>query len=135
MAPDRLRPEAQRAVTVNTEPADFDRAEMLEQVGGDRQLVKELVELFLGTSPGHLERVRQAVAAGDAMAVRQAAHALKGAAGCVGAKKVWQVALDLETMGRTADLSRAADSFTALEPALERLRLELVRLLEEGEPG
>lgn len=56
----------------------FDRKTALEQMGGDEELMVELVELFLEDLPERLQEIEAALAAGDAEALSRAAHTLKG---------------------------------------------------------
>jgi CheY-like chemotaxis protein len=59
-------------------PHGFDPSFALEQVGGDEQLLKELVELFLSRAPGQLDCVQAALERGDARAAERSVHTLRG---------------------------------------------------------
>ncbi len=115
------------AELMSTAGAPFDEAALLERVEGDTELLAEIVALFLEDSPGHMEEVRAAVAAGDATALKRAAHTLKGAASNFGAAAVVASALELETMGRAGSLAGAG-------PACERLGAALVALVTALKP-
>jgi PAS domain S-box-containing protein len=111
--------------------AELDRADLLNRlVGGDAELLKEVVGVFLDSCPTMLAELKQAVDRRDASAVQRAAHALKGAVANFGAKTASEAAQRLEVMGRDQDLGRAAEAYAALEMALERLRPALERLAE-----
>ncbi len=58
--------------------AAFDETEALRRTRGDRLLLAELIEIFLEDSPQHLRTAEDALARGDAPALRQAVHTLKG---------------------------------------------------------
>lgn len=73
---------------------DIDEAHLAEQSGGDQELAREVLSLFMGRAPVLLSRI----AAGSADA-RDAAHALKGTALALGA---WRVAAVAETAERAA---------------------------------
>lgn len=103
----------------------FDEAALLERVEGDAELLREVVELFRADSPRLMEEVRAAVVAGDAAALKRAAHTLKGAAGNFGAAAVVAAALELEAMGRAGDLGGAAPARDRLEAALGSLNAAL----------
>lgn len=60
-------------------------------------MTREVVGLFLADAPARLQAMADAVAAGDAQALAKAAHALKGAAGNVGALALQEAAASLET--------------------------------------
>jgi HPt (histidine-containing phosphotransfer) domain-containing protein len=110
----------------------FDEAALRERVEGDTELLREIIELFLEDSPRLIDEVRAAVAAGDAAALRRAAHTLKGAASNFGASAVVAAALELETMGRTGDLSGAAPARDRLGAALAALDAALAALAESA---
>jgi HPt (histidine-containing phosphotransfer) domain-containing protein len=75
-----------------------------------------------------MQRLRQAIAAGDMDDVMRAAHSLKGEAGYLGADGTSQAARQLEEMGHNKDLARASDTLAALEQEVARLRLDLEEL-------
>ena len=103
----------------------IDREEMMACVGGDEELFRELVELFVSDYPGHLGRIREAVNDGDADGLERAAHTLKGAVGNFAAKTVFQTALDLENMGRNGEFEGALERCAALEDEIVSLCIDL----------
>jgi HPt (histidine-containing phosphotransfer) domain-containing protein len=116
------------AAPVPVSEIPFDEAALRERVEGDMELLREIIELFLEDGPRLIAEVRAAVAAGDAVALKRAAHTLKGAASNFGAGAVVAAALELETMGRTGDLSGAAPVRDRLEAALCALDAALAAL-------
>jgi len=99
-------------------------------VGGDTELLKEIVPLFLKELPQLLTNLREAVASGDAKALEGAAHTLKGVVGNIGAQPAFEVALKLEMMGREANLAEAAPAYRRLENELNRLKSAIANLSE-----
>ena len=93
----------------------WDKTEALDRIGGDEELLMELCQIFLEESPKLLEKLRQAVAAGDSDGVSRAAHSLKGESSYLGAGPTSQAARQLEEMGRGKDLSRASETLAVLE--------------------
>jgi two-component system, sensor histidine kinase and response regulator len=110
----------------------IDTAELMNRVGGDKDLLKELVGVYLDICPSMIAELRQAVARRDAPAVQRAAHTLKGMVGQLGAKAAFNAALHLEALARERDLSQADAACAALEDALNRVRPAVLRLLDEG---
>jgi two-component system sensor histidine kinase/response regulator len=108
------------------------KAEALVFVGGDAQLLGELAQVFLNDCPRLLGELREAVARGDAPALRRAAHTLKGAALNFGDGATADTALRLETMGRTGDLAGAEPARAELERRLDRLQQTLTEWAEGG---
>jgi HPt (histidine-containing phosphotransfer) domain-containing protein len=111
---------------------ELNRADLLDRVEGDRELLKEVVDLFRTTYPGMLADVKQAVDRRDAPALMRSAHTLKGVVANFGAKAAYAAALRLENQGRAQDLGPADEAYAALAAAVERLAAALTRLLDEG---
>jgi two-component system sensor histidine kinase/response regulator len=110
------------------EAGSWNKAEALGRIGGDEELLQELCHIFLEESPKLLQKLRQAVAAGDCDGVMRAAHSLKGESSYLGAGGTSQAARQLEEMGRSKDLSRASESFDVLQREMAGLHLQLKAL-------
>jgi PAS domain S-box-containing protein len=117
--PPDLPPGPEPAAAAGEAP-DWETA--LKWAGGDRQLLGELVRLFLDRCPEWLAELRRALAAGDAARLHRAAHALKGNLGNLGARAACERAQRIEIMGREGQLAGADEACRALEQSLERLR-------------
>jgi signal transduction histidine kinase/CheY-like chemotaxis protein len=112
------------------EAASWNRAEALDRIGGDEDLLRDLCHIFLEESPKLLQKLQQAVAAGDSDGLMRAAHSLKGEASYLGADGTSHTARQLEDMGREKNLSRASDTLATLERHVANLHLELRDLAE-----
>ena len=117
-----------RDSVVAAQLAQMDEALALSRVGGDFELLREVVGLFLDDYPQALEKIRKAVAENDSSGVEHHAHSLKGSVSTFGATQVFESALALEKQGRGGDLSNAAENLSRLESALRALRPELEAL-------
>jgi HPt (histidine-containing phosphotransfer) domain-containing protein len=106
----------------------LDEALALSRVGGDYDLLREVVELFLGDYPRELDLIRTAVATRDATGVEHHAHSLKGSVCTFGASNAFEAALELEKKGRSGDLTNVEHGLSMLENALQELRPELEAL-------
>lgn len=115
--------EAVQVMPLSEEGPDWKAA--LEFVGGDRQLLHELVELFLQECPNWLRELRRTLAEEDTMALRRLAHKLKGALGSFGAQAASAAAGQVEMQGREGDRVGVAKAGRVLELEIERLRLAL----------
>jgi HPt (histidine-containing phosphotransfer) domain-containing protein len=91
----------------------------------DPEFLTEIVSLFLETYPQLLSGIEEAISRGDAAGLRRAAHTLKGAVANFGAKAVVEKAEELETIGKTGDLSSAAEGSRALRALLNSFEPEL----------
>jgi two-component system sensor histidine kinase/response regulator len=100
-----------------------DRSELLERLGGDEQLLTDVVGLFLEDCPVQLAALRRAVEARDPDSIRAAAHALKGAAGNLSATGLCEAARAMEQIG-------AERNVDAADAAWELLSSEAARVME-----
>jgi two-component system, sensor histidine kinase and response regulator len=106
----------------------LDESVALSRVGGDVELLREVIGLFLDDYPQSLDMIRDAVARGDQSSLERHAHSLKGSVSTFGAQEAFEAALALEKQGRTGDLAEAQDGLHRLEHALASLRPELEAL-------
>ena len=112
---------APAAAAPSGEPA-CDEAGLLAHVGGDSQLAREIVQIYLSNAPGWLDGIRQAVTAADAAGLAHMAHRLNGALSNLAAPAATDAARALETAGRGGDLSDASEGLRRLETELARLQ-------------
>jgi two-component system, sensor histidine kinase and response regulator len=114
------------SLSPTTAHLDFEVA--LARAGDDLELLREIAALFLENCDQWMTEIRQAVARGDAQAVEDGAHTLKGSVATFGAEAAVEAALHLEQLGRRRDLTIAAEAVHTLEIALAALRPELEAL-------
>jgi HPt (histidine-containing phosphotransfer) domain-containing protein len=112
----------------------FDPASLMNHVGGDGELLRDIIAIFLATVPQMLADIRGAVVSGDSRKVEQAAHALRGSARNFFSASVEQAAQALETMGRNRDLADARSAFGELAAAIDKL-CSLLESMRRGEPA
>lgn len=97
--------------------------------GGDTQLLKRLIDVFLDRRELLLENIRRPLLKNDGTELRDGAHAIKGALGHLGADELRELARQLEHLGECEDYATAAKVFSKLERGIE----ELVKQLESYE--
>ncbi len=102
---------------------DLDSA--LKRLGGDQELFKEFVAIFLEDAPGMMKEIEDGLNGNDAGAVEKSSHALKGLVSNFGAKECVDVSLKLEKAGREGDLSKSPKDFGKLQTLYETLCAEL----------
>jgi PAS domain S-box-containing protein len=117
--------------SVEAQLQHLDESLALSRVGGDLELLKEVIALFLDDYPSTIENIRHAVASRDAKALEHNAHSLKGSVSTFGANRAFEAAFTLEKQGRSGDLTGAQDGLAQLEKALEELHPELILLREK----
>jgi two-component system, sensor histidine kinase and response regulator len=98
------------------------------RLSGDRELLGELVGIFLDEYPKLLATIRQAAADEDAPALRLAAHTLKGSVGNFAARRAFEAALRLETLARDGTFTGVPAALNVLEREFEVLLPELSEL-------
>jgi HPt (histidine-containing phosphotransfer) domain-containing protein len=103
-------------------PADFDKNDFLDRLMGDRALMAAVSTEFLKDAPKKLQQLAASVTAGDASAIEQFAHSLKGASAAVSGIATARAAAELEKAGRTGDLGGAQTQFARLQSAYVRLK-------------
>ena len=99
----------------------IDRAELMERLSGDAELLRNLVAVFRADCPRMLAAIQAAVAERNGAALERAAHAFKGAAGNFAAHRTMEAARQLEDMARRNDLAGAPAACAALEQEIARL--------------
>jgi signal transduction histidine kinase/DNA-binding response OmpR family regulator len=104
-----------------SEESEFDWSGALDSVQGDRELLRSVAEAALCEVPDLIAKVRQAVAEKDPAALHVAAHTLKGSIRYFGASSAFDLAYELEQMGRQGNLDGAEETLAALEQEIERL--------------
>ncbi|MFH1113831.1 MAG: PAS domain S-box protein [Pseudomonadota bacterium] len=99
-------------------------SKLLDRTDGDRELLREILDLFQDDSPRLLEEIRDAVKDGDHEALRKAAHALKGSVAVFSTDGAFEAA---QRMERQAGLG----SMTQVSNALKNLETEISSLLDD----
>jgi len=111
----------------------FDLSKALEVVDGDRDLFKEIVDLFLENLPDSIAQIREAVAKSDANALDKAAHSLKGSVGNFARNRAFEAAYRLELMGKEGKLAKADAALFELEKQLTDLEGAMKKALSGDE--
>ncbi|MBW2615120.1 MAG: Hpt domain-containing protein [Deltaproteobacteria bacterium] len=93
----------------------FDMTEALENVGGDMDLLKEIIEIFLEDYPNQMKQIQGGISSGDAVVLEHAAHSLKGSVANFAAKRAYDAAYRLEVLGREGDLGEANEALGDLD--------------------
>ncbi len=94
----------------------YDRAKFLNKMKGMEAALPKIIEAFRRSAPDNLQKLKNAIEAGDGSLVRMYAHAIKGAAGQICAMASQEVAHQLET----AALAEDADRYPALYDELAK---------------
>jgi CheY-like chemotaxis protein len=111
----------------------IDRADLLDRVGGDVELLVDLVNLFMDDSPNLLSEIKASLQQKDTHRLERAAHTLKGSVANFAAKASSDAALRLEVMGRNGDLTQAEEALSDLERCIDAAGRELRAMICQDE--
>jgi HPt (histidine-containing phosphotransfer) domain-containing protein len=92
------------------------------QEPGTADLVRETIAVFLADADDRLRELNRSIAAADSARFRRGAHSLKGAALLIGAQRLAQACLALESTGLSGQLDGAEDMLRRLQEELDLLR-------------
>lgn len=95
-------------------------------------VLSRIVGLYLDSSPALLQQLRDAVAAGDGEALRQAAHSFKSSSANLGATRLAALCKELEQRGRERRLDDVAVLLQEVDRHYERVREALILEKEKG---
>ncbi|MFT3928247.1 MAG: Hpt domain-containing protein [Myxococcales bacterium] len=115
------------AISTTPEQAvDHQALDNLKAIGGDDPaFVSEMIELFLEQAPRHLDTIRSALAAGDALAITKAAHHVKSSSFYLGARRLSALCAQTETLARTGNAIAVTELITAMMVEFEMVRRAL----------
>jgi two-component system sensor histidine kinase/response regulator len=103
----------------------LDREATLERVEGDRELLSDLIKMFIAQTRKLLSDIRESIGRTDGATLERAAHKLKGTVGTFGARKVVESAQSLEISGRLAQWNGVEETFSRLETQIAQLTWEM----------
>jgi HPt (histidine-containing phosphotransfer) domain-containing protein len=112
----------------------FDKDRIMEQIDNDTELLVEIIDLFIASYPKLVISIKNAINQNDSKSLQRSAHALKGSIGNFASDIVYNIALDLEIMGRDNDMPNAKETCIKLEREIEKLRLALDMYRKEIDP-
>jgi len=110
------------------EAAGLNLAVVLDRVGGDTGLLREITQIFLEEYPALMGEVRAAVKEANSTRLERAAHSLKGSVSNFGADSVTSAAYALEVIGRTRQMESAPDALVRLETGFRQLHPALLAI-------
>lgn len=107
------------------EQATWDRNLALQYLGGDEDLLQDLMKLFIHRKNKLLTAIEDAMKTTDGEAISCAAHAFKGAVNHFAAKKCQRLALTIEYKAGEGGLEGLDNYFSELQTAADTLEKEL----------
>ena len=129
--PEPVQPPASSVPMPDSDPIDIPTLkEYFPYEGEDIQLVIDLAEEFLTDTDQRMSQLQTYIQQNDAESVGKTAHAIKGASLTFGARNFSALCKDIEQIGKSGNLSGAAEKNTAAMAEYERVRIELPRILK-----
>ena len=106
---------------------DPDRLGMLRKLESKtgRDLLGQLLNLFLEQTPVRIEQMRQGFAANDLDAVVGPAHSMKGSCVNLGVNRLGQLSSDLEEAARAGDLAMSQGLFEQVQAEYEKVSMAM----------
>jgi HPt (histidine-containing phosphotransfer) domain-containing protein len=98
---------------------------------GIEEMIPNLISIFLESAGQDMEKIRIAIGVRDTAALASAAHSLKGSSSNMGASAFYALCRQIENDARSASLDGAAKLLESLELEFDRVREELLAVLEE----
>jgi two-component system sensor histidine kinase/response regulator len=103
----------------------FDRSGAMERLGGDEVLLGEILGIFVADAANQIELLGQALDQGNAMALCNRAHSLKGACGNIGACKMQETAQLIEAKANEGELQMVAALIRRLPAEFKKFQSEI----------
>jgi signal transduction histidine kinase/CheY-like chemotaxis protein len=112
---EKLNALAQTIPPTDAEDLILKRQSLLNRVGGDSNLAREIADAFIKESPRLIAQMRAAFEAGDSTALQRSAHAYKGSVSIFSVDRAIYLATELELQASTGSLIRAGNQLVLLE--------------------
>lgn len=107
------------------ERQELDRDMLNELVDVMGREFRTLVNSFIQDGDRRIATLEQAIREGDAERVREVAHGFKGSSSNLGAPRLADLCMKLESLGRHARLEEAGPTLDEMREAYRRARREL----------
>ncbi len=117
------------ALSPGVAPAvDVDAFREQMRLAGAESAVDQILDTFLDSTPQRVAAITRALASGNATDIERAAHALKSAAGTIGAKSLAALLQQIEAAGKAGDVAAARALQDRLEAESAAVIDQLTRL-------
>jgi len=93
----------------------FNKETLLENLGGDEDLIHEILGLFVENTSTNIKKIEKHFANHDLKNVAFVAHSIKGSSGNVTSDSLYQSAIKLEEYCKTDDFENAKQAFEKLK--------------------
>jgi len=115
---------------MNWDPGIFDATPLTEAFGGFDDTARQLLQEFVDDAVGQVDGILALARDDDPAALRDRVHSLKGAARSMGARRLGDIASDLQDACDARDEAAIATAAALLLPGLTELRRALPAILQ-----
>jgi CheY-like chemotaxis protein len=122
---------AQSEAATTTAEAAVNSAELMERIGGDHELLTELLVIFQKEYPDYLRTARESLALGKIDELKRTAHTMKGSLSNLAAGAASNIAATIENDASSMSPSSAGQMINALELEIAQVVLSLDELSKE----
>jgi len=109
----------------------LDLNEFMERVQEDKELLLELLDIFVDDYVKKRKLLQDAVDQSDYEQIRNIAHSLKGSSGNISAKDLRLIFMDVEEMGKISNVEGIDDKLTAMDKEYELLTVRIEEVKKE----
>ena len=99
----------------------IDETRLLEEFGGDQEILNELRDLFLEHVPPLFADIEEAANSGDSESLATNIHSLKGACSTYGAPRLAMVCKQVELLARNGEIGSVKANFEILRKEYEQV--------------
>ena len=106
----------------------IDLDDVLERIQGDKELLVELIEIFLDDCPSKIIDIKECFKVDNFDQLAEAAHSAKGAAANIGAKKLWKTFLEIEEAAKVGTSDQSEELIKKMDQEFDELKQYLPEL-------
>jgi two-component system, sensor histidine kinase and response regulator len=121
----RRQPDSARPPDQEVPSFVFDREVACTRMGGDRQLLREVIAIFRAQTPALMTAMRRAAKDNDIGNLQRTAHTLKGSLGTLHAPRAYEAAARLEDFARREETAAIPAAVAAFESEMTKLQRAL----------
>jgi two-component system sensor histidine kinase/response regulator len=116
-------------------PRSIDIEVALAATGGDEDLLRTMVEVFLAERKNMERECHEALKARDRERLKRAGHSIKGSCGYFGAREAYDLAYEIEKRGGAGDFDACEKLHPMMVDELDRLDPAMRKWMEESKPS
>ncbi len=109
----------------------IDLKDVLDRVQDDKELLLELLDIYIEDFVNKRKDLGEAVSASDFTKIKEVAHSMKGASGNISAKRMYDSCLKLEQLARANSTDGMVDLTKTIDGQFEEIKANTAKLKTE----